>query len=259
MTWDEDNQHPQGQMTGEEKKPNLPEVKKPTRDPVHVGAKENGMLIGTNLDQQLRLAAWYAKSGMLPKHYDTPEKVITGMQYAYELGLKPLTAMRQISIVNGNPCLWGELPLGLVRRSGLLESISEYYLDATQTEISQKNKNLKNPIWAAVCEVKRKGDAGEVSKIFTVEDMKTARLHAKDVWQKHQAIMMKRRIRSVVLKDVFPDVLSGIEIAEYDHDMYFDNKVGDLTGSTDLRTKNVSSVNERLQSNESEPNQDTTN
>ena len=58
-----------------------------------VVADERGLLMGTNLEEQFRLANYYAKSGLMPRALDTPEKILVAMQYARELKL-PMTACR---------------------------------------------------------------------------------------------------------------------------------------------------------------------
>lgn len=188
-------------------KPNLP---KPLE------AQENGLLVGNTLEDQYRLAKYYVASRILPKQFDTPEKVITGSQYAREVGLKPLTSMRQMAVIQGTPSFYGDLPLAIVMNSKKLVSIKEYIIDEEQTEICIKNKNLKSKVFGAVCIVKR--DNGiEKESIFTMDDAQQAGLVNRDCWKHYTKTMLKYRARAMALKDLFPDVLNGISIAEYDH------------------------------------------
>lgn len=209
-----------------ETKPEEKKEEKKQEAPAPVRAGSTGELMGTTLDEQWRLACAFLKSGMLPKAYKTPEQVLVGMQFAYELGLKPLMAMRQIAVINGQPSLWGELPLGLVRRSGLLEYFREWHVDKDYKELSFENKNLDAPVYAALCEVQRKGGERRVYS-FTQKDKHNLGIAA--VWNQFEKIMMMRKARGLALKAQFPDILEGMPIAEYDHHVYIENEGSEMT------------------------------
>jgi hypothetical protein len=188
--------------------------------PAQLMANSNGMVLGNSLEERFRVCSLYAKSGMLPKGYETPEKVFAGLQYAMELGFQnqPLTALRNIAIINGQPSLWGELPLALVMKSGLLAFKDEYFVDS---------KGVRLPVvcaiedvYAAVCVVERKGFHRQ-EFAFTQDDR--TKLGVAAIWQQFTKIMMKRKARSIALKDLFPDVMMGITIAEHDHHVYLDD------------------------------------
>lgn len=197
----------------------IPEEKAPVKvaprsAPLKAGA--DGALLGASLEEQYRLAKYYVQSGMLPKGYDTPEKALIGFQYAIEMGLKPLTAIKNICVINGHPNLWGELPLSLVRKSGKLKSIREYFIDKDYNEICLKNKNLKAEKWAAICDIQRSDNDEIPPFVWTVDDV--AKSIQGPVWKTYPQIMWKRKVRSIALKDIFGDVLGTFDIAEYNHD-----------------------------------------
>lgn len=180
-----------------------------------VKADDKGLLVGSSLEEQFRIAKLHCESKLLPARFDTPAKVLTAMQYARELGLKPLSALRQIAIINGTPCIYGDLPLGIVRQSGLLEYIREYLIAEDGIIICMKNKNINAKPWGAVCVVKRKDDDHEIERSFTMEEARNAKLDTKEVWRHYGKTMLKYRARGAALHDTFPDVLSGIAISEY--------------------------------------------
>lgn len=192
-----------------------------TKANLPVQAQANGMLVGTNLDEEWKIANMLVQSRLLPTSYDSPQKVMAARQLAFELGLKPLTGMRQIANINGTPSIFGDLPLAIVRNSGQLESFREFFIDKNGEEISFKNKNLATPVFGSVCVVKRKGMA-EDTKAFTLDDAKTAGLYPSKnpdkPWAKHTKRMLQMRARSWALKDHFGDFLNGMAIAEYDFD-----------------------------------------
>jgi hypothetical protein len=214
--------------------PKKAEEKKQAPAPAQLKASnEVAMILGTTLEERFRAASLYAASGMLPKGYDKPEKVFAGIQYAIEIGFKqqPLTALRNIAIINGQPSLWGELPLAMVERSGLLQKkyrdengneldgIEEYWVDKDGNRLSEDCK--PEQVWAAIIEVER---LGRKRKKFAYTQADRNSLGVAAIWKSFEKVMMKRKARAIGLKDVFPDVLLGIGIAEYDHHVYLDEE-----------------------------------
>jgi len=198
-----------------------------------VEASKNGQLKGGTLQEQWKLATAYCRSGMLPKSYNTPEKELTGMQYAYELGLSPLSALKNIAVINGQPSLWGELPLAIVRNSGKLVRIKEYNIDKDYKEICIANKNLNAHLYASICELEREG--GEKKEFAFTRDMYKAQgAGVTAIWNKFESIMFKRKARSIGLKDMFGDILEGLNIAEYDY-----NTIPEAGGSYEMNHDGV--------------------
>lgn len=176
---------------------------------------EKGLLVGASFEDQWRICTAYLRSGLLPKSFDTIEKVLVGTQFARELGLPPLTALRQIYVLNGTPNLYGDLPLALAMRSGLIEDIEEHFIEEGGETI------------AATCKIKRRGVATPVERKFSKTDAQRAGLWGKGVWQKYQARMLQCRARSWALKDIAPDLFNGCSILEYDENTTVDNS-GDV-------------------------------
>jgi hypothetical protein len=177
---------------------------------------EGGALVPKTAAEAVQIASYYLKSKMLPARFNTVEMIVTAWQYALELGLKPLTALRQIAVVQGTPCTFGDLPLALVQRTGKLASIREYLVDKNSKEICVKNMNLSAEPYAAVCVVRRRCDEETLERFFSMDDAKRAGLGNSPTWKAYTPIMLKYRARSQALKDKFPDCLNGIAIAEYD-------------------------------------------
>ena len=129
------------------------------------------------------------------------------MQWGAEIGLQPLQAMQNIAVINGRPSIWGDAMLALVRSSGLLDYI---------------RKELSEDGTTATCTVKRKNEEPAVST-FSIEDAKKAGLAGKQgPWTQYPKHMLKLRARSYALRDVFPDVLKGMAIAEEEKDKEID-------------------------------------
>lgn len=156
-----------------------------------------------SLEQAMQFADMLSRSNLVPKDYQgNPANCIIAMQWGMEIGLQPLQAMQNIAVINGRPAIWGDAMLALVRGSGLLEYIDEDPQDSGCT-----------------VRIKRKGEP-EAVRSFTLEDAKKAGLLGKQgPWQQHTRRMMQLRARAFALRDVFPDVLRGVHIAEEARDI----------------------------------------
>ena len=143
------------------------------------------------------------------------------MQTASELGLPPITSIKSMYVVNGTVALFGDLPLALVRKSGLLEYIAEAQFDENGIEIRRENNNLSEECFSARCVVKRKGEP-EIIKDFSWAEATRAGLDKnkygeKQTYKNFRKRMLQMRARTTALKDTFSDVLMGIAIEEYDN------------------------------------------
>ncbi len=210
---------------------------------IPISANASGLITGSNLEEQYRLCQYFASSGMVPKEYIThPEKVFTAMQYARELGLPPLTSLRQIAVINGTPSIFGDLPLAIVRRSKELSYIKEYLFDVDNKEMCLKNGNIDKEIVGAVCIIRRKGE-DEREFVFTTNDAGVAKLTndpvKHPVWAKYPKLMLKYRARSMAIKDVFSDCLNGMAIGEYDENTVIGEQPEFVEPELDDETKEV--------------------
>ena len=149
-------------------------------------------------EQALTFSQYLADSDLVPKDFKgKPANCLVAMQWGMELGLKPLQAMQNIAVINGRPSLWGDAVIALVRAS----STCEYVLE-TQTD------------QLATCKVKRRGEP-EQERTFSMADAHAAGLKGKQgPWTQYPKRMMQMRARAFALRDVFPDVLKGLPVAE---------------------------------------------
>ncbi|HAL21217.1 MAG TPA: hypothetical protein DCP40_00555 [Stenotrophomonas sp.] len=149
-------------------------------------------------EQALTFCDYLADSDLVPKDFKgKPANCLIAIQWGAELGLKPLQALQNLAIINGRPALWGDAVIALVRSSPLCEYITEGDDGAT-----------------AVCRVKRRGESEEV-RTFSMDDAKVAGLLGKSgPWTQYPKRMRQMRARAFALRDVFPDVLRGMPIAE---------------------------------------------
>lgn len=155
------------------------------------------------MEEALRFCDLLAKSEIIPKDYQNkPGNIMVAVQWGSEVGLKPMQAMQNIAVINGRPSLWGDALIALVRASPLCEYIVEGEEGDT-----------------AWCKVKRRGEP-EQSRTFSQADAKTAGLAGKSgPWSQYPKRMRQLRARAFALRDVFPDVLKGMPVAEELMDM----------------------------------------
>lgn len=168
-----------------------------------VEAKQSFSLAPQNLEEAFKFAEILSKSKLVPKDFEGNQgNILVAIQWGAELGLQPMQAMQNIAVINGRPSLWGDSVIALVKASPLCEYVVE---DVTDT--------------AATCRVKRRGEPEQV-RHFTVDDAKKAGLYGKQgPWTQYPKRMMQMRARSWALRDVFPDVLRGMPVAEELMDM----------------------------------------
>jgi len=168
-----------------------------------VAVKQNFSLTPSSLAEAMEFAGMMSKSSIVPKDYqNNPGNILVAIQWGMEIGLQPLQAMQSIAVINGRPSIWGDAMLALVRSSGLLEAISEEVTDSK-----------------AVCTIKRRGEQ-EVVREFSMQDAKQAGLSGKQgPWSQYPKRMLQMRARAFALRDVFPDVLRGVYVAEESLDM----------------------------------------
>ena len=151
-----------------------------------------------DLAQAMQFADIMSKSSIVPKDFiGNPGNILVAIQWGMELGLQPMQAMQNIAVINGRPALWGDSVIALVRSSPLCEYVLEDEIEG-----------------GAVCRAKRRGEP-EQTRTFTTADAKVAGLLGKQgPWTQYPKRMLQMRARSWALRDVFPDVLRGMPIAE---------------------------------------------
>lgn len=150
-----------------------------------------GVALNT-LAEASRFAEIIVKSGLAPKG-DTVETVLVKMQMGAEVGLAPMQAIQNISVINGRPSLWGDAMLAVCMRHRDWEGIEE---------------SMDGDV--ATCTIKRKGHE-PYTATFSEADAKAAGLLGKPgPWTQYKRRMLQLRARGFALRDRFPDALRGL-------------------------------------------------
>ena len=156
-------------------------------------------LVPQEFGERMKYCEVLASSSLVPSGFrGKPEDVFVAIEFGQMVGLNPMQALTNIAVINGRPSIWGDAALALVKASGKMEYIKEYFKDDG----------------TAVCETKRKDESVAVVREFSIKDAEKAGLLNKSTWKQYPKRMLQMRARAWALRDAYPDVLSGIQIAE---------------------------------------------
>ena len=173
-------------------------------------------LIYTTYDEMWRFASMIARAGdYCPKDFrNKPEAAMVALQMGSEVGLSPLFALRNICVIHGRACLYGDAFIGVVRNCpGWAEDGYREWYEGEGDDL------------AAHCQVRRGTGQLQVG-VFSVEDAKSANLWDPDgamarkrdkqpgVWTTYPRDMLMWRARTRVMRRVFADALAGLTTTE---------------------------------------------
>ncbi len=170
-------------------------------------------LVPTTFAEAMQFAELIASSDLAPKDYrGKPANVLVAVQMGANVGLDPMQAIQNISVINGRASLWGDAMLAVCTMHRAWRGIEETY--DRSTGISK-------------CVVRR-ANCAPVERTFSVDDAKTAGLWGKTgPWTNYPKRMLQMRARGFALRDSFPDALRGLSSAEEVEDYAVDATTGE--------------------------------
>lgn len=139
------------------------------------------------------IASMAVKSGLLPSSIKTAEQACIIALKGRELGIPPMVAFAQISVINGKPCMSAELMLSQIYKTNPAAVINFLKNDNKECVIEASRKHSRTSTWS-----------------FTLEDAQNAGLLGKQVWKQYPAAMLRARAISAMARAVFPDALNGV-------------------------------------------------
>ena len=77
----------------------------------------------TSIDDVMRFARIVITSGLAPKSFDTPEKVVIALVTGMELGISAMQSLQGLAVTNGRIGVMGDLALALCQASPDFEDI----------------------------------------------------------------------------------------------------------------------------------------
>jgi DNA polymerase-1 len=149
------------------------------------------------IDECWRVSEAFFQSRLYSK-FPTPQAIMVTIMRGRALGLDATTALDGIHVIQGKPTMAAYLMTGLVLASPKCE-----FLYCSQS-------NEQSATWVG----KRKLFPSEVERIFTIDDAKKMYLTSKDNWKKQPAIMLKWRAASLIIRELFPDIINGLYATE---------------------------------------------
>ena len=162
----------------------------------------NGFL-PTTFSEAKTFAGELAASNLVPKAYaGKPLDILVAIQWGNEIGLAPMQALQNISVINGKPSVYGDAAMALVQAHPACEGVEEFF----------EGEGTPNPV--AVCIAHRRGRKPVTAK-FSVDDAVRAGLWKKPgPWTQYPKRMLQMRARGFALRDAFPDALKGLITTE---------------------------------------------
>jgi len=153
-----------------------------------------------NLDEAMKFSEMIAASDICPKDFKGKAgNVLVAIQMGLEVGLPPMQAIQNIAVINGRPTVWGDATPALAKAHPKYEYMHEEFDENSFT---------------ATCKIKRKGENEQI-RTFSKTDAQTAGLWGKQgPWTNYPKRMCQMRARAFAIRDVFPDALKGIQVAE---------------------------------------------
>ena len=181
------------------------------------------------IDRAAQMA--FAGAIALPKELNTPQKIAAVMLYGYELGLKPMTAIQELYVVNGRVAPSARVMAGLfqARTDGRLSVVE-----------STDKKCTMRLIWPS----------RKIDETWTVEwaEIERAKLAGRDVWATYPRDKLITHCTKRILRVFAPGVINGLvgpvigdTLVEEDED-YGDDELynpGDAPANVDRETGEI--------------------
>jgi len=197
------------------------EVVKQTTNPLNVsGGSKVVPLIPTTTDEFVRLAGLLFRSQMVPKQFDTAEKVLMAMMMGADVGFTPTQAISNIAVINGKASIFGDGLTAIARRAG--NQLKEW-----------STGSVKDGDYTAHCKIIRADNGEEIERDFSIDDAIRAGLWQTEPvltrykkgggsyevkndspWYKYPKRMLMWRARGWAVRDGLSDQMYGLQVAE---------------------------------------------
>lgn len=165
----------------------------------------------TQFAQMKEIANMGIKSGLLPTAIKTPEAAMIIALKGFELGLPPMLAWSNISVIAGKPTIGAEL---------MLSYIYQKYPNADIDIIERSEERC-------IIKAKRPGRENYTEFKWDMDKARKMGLDQKDNYKKQPGTMYFWRTITEMKRAIFPEVLQGID---YSPDELEDTR--DVTNST---------------------------
>jgi hypothetical protein len=182
------------------------------------------------MQEQYQLAEMFIKSKAIPSSYNTPEKVMVGIQRAKELGMSPLAGLASLPMISGIPSPSVHLLVAKARQAGIRftilkdgEKVYEPVLDANGQEVLDEDGKVKlkaDLITTVQTSEYMNGRWFDNEISFRWSDAVKADLSGKDNWKRMPVIMMRARALAMAARFAAPESTLGLMSAEEMSDIH---------------------------------------
>ena len=162
---------------------------------------KHSLLQPTTMKEAMEFSEMLAKSNMVPPSFKGKAgDILVAVQWGYEVGLPPMSALQNIAVINGKPSIYGDAALALI---------------TSHREYAGHKEWIDGEV--AHCMIARKvnGKIVETERTFSMTQAKRAKLVGKQgPWSQYPERMLQMRARGYAMRDAFPDALKGVITAE---------------------------------------------
>lgn len=178
-------------------------------------AMDNGVYSLNSASEQLTYAQYLINNQLVSNTFTKPSQLLIAIQLCKDLQL-PNSALANFYVVGGKPAIYGDVLIGLVMGSGVIEGKKVTFFDESGDEVKRPKKGQK--IFGCEVEYKRRGFENYVGAFYTLDDKEKSKT-TNPTWNKYETDMLWRRADVRAIKMVAPDTLKGIEVVEYLEDI----------------------------------------
>lgn len=172
---------------------------------------DNGVYALNSANEQMTYAKYLIDNKLVSDTFKNPAQLLIAIQLCKDLSL-PNSALSCFYVVGGKPAIYGDVLIGLVMGSGLIEGKAVTYFDEAGEAIKRPKKGTK--VFGCEVTYTRKGFKTEVGAFYTMDD-KEASKTTNPTWIKYSTDMLWRRADVRAIKMIAPDAMKGIEVVEY--------------------------------------------
>ncbi len=187
---------------------------------VVVAVDQYGNYTFSNQIELRRATDMMIKTSMAPDHLirEGFEAVAAAMVLCKQFGL-PQKAMNQMAFIKGKLTCYGSLVTAIAQKHRKYGEKREFYVDDKIEEICVANKNLKAKVFAAVVQIKKRGEQHWTEYYFTIDDAIDANLINEKTkpdsgWRRYFKDLLMHKARKRALSAEYASALEGIEYHE---------------------------------------------
>jgi hypothetical protein len=166
-----------------------------------------------SLEEKKETAQYLLESGMIPKHLDTPAKIIVTMMVAEELGVATYHGLTKLYVVDNKVTAQGELMLAMVRNT---RAYGYRFVENTDEKATFEIWPYAHPDEKYTCSYTMEFAKAHKWDLQEWYDKSAGRMQSKpkQPWIKFPGHMLKWRCVSDAVRVVCPEVIGGMYTPE---------------------------------------------